>query len=271
MTTSTNAGTNSLGNHHHSHNSMPHNNNSASNNHHHHSVIGNGNKVPNDSNSVGSGVDFVRSSGTSSALNSNGVTSTGSMNGIGGVDRRERDDRGSSRGIDRERERDRDKERARDRERDRDTRDNNSASGTNSSHNDFLNVGASRHAGNSSATQNVTNNATSTANTSNYGGNTSPTITSTSRTSEYPDYLTYYTTISSLEQRRRYKDEFNADYEDYRRFHAEVERVSRRFTQLEERRQREIENENYERSESIKQQIKREYAETTNDPVHKEL
>lgn len=49
----------------------------------------------------------------------------------------------------------------------------------------------------------------------------------------------YYTTISSTEQRRRYKAEFNADYEEYRRLHAQVARVSRRFTQLQDRLKRE--------------------------------
>lgn len=49
----------------------------------------------------------------------------------------------------------------------------------------------------------------------------------------------YYTTISSLEQRRRYKAEFNADYEEYRRLHAQVAKVSKRFIQLQDRLRRE--------------------------------
>lgn len=44
-----------------------------------------------------------------------------------------------------------------------------------------------------------------------------------------------YTTIKDAEQRRRYKADFNADYAEYRDLHAVVERVSRRFAQLEER------------------------------------
>lgn len=44
-----------------------------------------------------------------------------------------------------------------------------------------------------------------------------------------------YTTIKGIEQRRRYKADFNADYAEYRDLHAVVERVSRRFAQLEER------------------------------------
>lgn len=45
----------------------------------------------------------------------------------------------------------------------------------------------------------------------------------------------YYTTISSLEQRRRYKTEFNADYEEYRRLHTQVAKVSKRFIELQDR------------------------------------
>ncbi|KAF5304317.1 hypothetical protein FQA39_LY09696 [Lamprigera yunnana] len=53
--------------------------------------------------------------------------------------------------------------------------------------------------------------------------------------SEFPDYLTEYTTIRNAEQRRRYKSDFNADYAEYRDLHAIVEKVSRRFAELEER------------------------------------
>lgn len=45
----------------------------------------------------------------------------------------------------------------------------------------------------------------------------------------------YYTTISSMEQRRRYKEEFNADYEEYQRLHTQVAKVSIRFTELQDR------------------------------------
>lgn len=66
-----------------------------------------------------------------------------------------------------------------------------------------------------------------------------PTIESKS---EFPDYLTEYTTIKSIEQRRRYKSDFNADYAEYRDLHNVVERVSRRFAQLEERLKQEDES-----------------------------
>lgn len=44
-----------------------------------------------------------------------------------------------------------------------------------------------------------------------------------------------YSTIQDIEQRRKYKADFNADYAEYRDLHAIVEKVSRRFAQLEER------------------------------------
>nr|XP_005898382.1 PREDICTED: RNA polymerase II elongation factor ELL [Bos mutus] len=51
-------------------------------------------------------------------------------------------------------------------------------------------------------------------------------------TSETPDYLLKYATISSSEQRQSYKNDFNAEYSEYRGLHARIERVTRRFTQL---------------------------------------
>nr|CAD7447561.1 unnamed protein product [Timema bartmani] len=52
---------------------------------------------------------------------------------------------------------------------------------------------------------------------------------------EYPDYLTVFTTITNSVQRGQYKAHFNADYTEYRELHAIVEKVSRRFAELEER------------------------------------
>lgn len=48
-------------------------------------------------------------------------------------------------------------------------------------------------------------------------------------------FCSKYTTIRDVEQRRRYKADFNADYKEYRDLHAMVERVSRRFAMLEKR------------------------------------
>ncbi|XP_036619499.1 RNA polymerase II elongation factor ELL [Trichosurus vulpecula] len=51
-------------------------------------------------------------------------------------------------------------------------------------------------------------------------------------TSEMPDYLLKYAAISSSEQRQSYKNDFNAEYNEYRDLHARIERITRRFTQL---------------------------------------
>ncbi|KAL8177910.1 UNVERIFIED_CONTAM: hypothetical protein K2H54_023355 [Gekko kuhli] len=51
-------------------------------------------------------------------------------------------------------------------------------------------------------------------------------------TSEMPDYLLKYTAISSSEQRQSYKNDFNAEYSEYRDLHGRIERITRRFTQL---------------------------------------
>uniref|UniRef100_A0AAY4ADH0 OCEL domain-containing protein n=1 Tax=Denticeps clupeoides TaxID=299321 RepID=A0AAY4ADH0_9TELE len=47
-----------------------------------------------------------------------------------------------------------------------------------------------------------------------------------------PDYIIKYTAVISVDQRQCYKDDFNAEYEEYRALHAKVESVTRRFMQL---------------------------------------
>ncbi|XP_006876369.1 PREDICTED: RNA polymerase II elongation factor ELL [Chrysochloris asiatica] len=51
-------------------------------------------------------------------------------------------------------------------------------------------------------------------------------------TSDTPDYLLKYAAISSSEQRQSYKNDFNSEYTEYRDLHARIERITRRFTQL---------------------------------------
>lgn len=51
-----------------------------------------------------------------------------------------------------------------------------------------------------------------------------------------------FTRIASIEQRRRYKTEFDNDYNEYMRLHAENERVSKRFAHLEESLKNEVHN-----------------------------
>jgi len=67
-----------------------------------------------------------------------------------------------------------------------------------------------------------------------------------------------FTRITSIEQRRQYKTEFDKDYTDYMRLHAENERVSRRFAQLEESlRNTDHKNQRYK---EIQQQILKEFS-----------
>uniref|UniRef100_A0A663NBB2 OCEL domain-containing protein n=1 Tax=Athene cunicularia TaxID=194338 RepID=A0A663NBB2_ATHCN len=56
--------------------------------------------------------------------------------------------------------------------------------------------------------------------------------TSSPSASEQPDYLMKYTTVVSFEQRQRYKNDFYAEYDEYRNLHAQMESVSQKFTSL---------------------------------------
>lgn len=53
-----------------------------------------------------------------------------------------------------------------------------------------------------------------------------------SSTIEMPDYVVKYMPLMSMDQRQSYKDDFNAEYDEYRLLHARVEKITRRFTQL---------------------------------------
>ncbi|NXW84383.1 ELL2 factor, partial [Alopecoenas beccarii] len=55
-------------------------------------------------------------------------------------------------------------------------------------------------------------------------------------TSEQPDYFINYVAIVSYEQRQSYKDDFNAEYDEYRNLHARMESISRRFMELDAQR-----------------------------------
>ncbi|XP_029006743.1 RNA polymerase II elongation factor ELL2 [Betta splendens] len=56
-----------------------------------------------------------------------------------------------------------------------------------------------------------------------------------SSTTETPDYVLKYTPLVSMDQRQSYKDDFNAEYDEYRLLHARVENITRHFTQLDAR------------------------------------
>nr|XP_033708939.1 RNA polymerase II elongation factor ELL2 isoform X7 [Tursiops truncatus] len=62
--------------------------------------------------------------------------------------------------------------------------------------------------------------------------------TEASSTVELPDYLIKYIAIVSYEQRQNYKDDFNAEYDEYRALHARMEMVARRFIKLDAQRKR---------------------------------
>ncbi|XP_070758759.1 RNA polymerase II elongation factor ELL2 isoform X3 [Enoplosus armatus] len=53
-----------------------------------------------------------------------------------------------------------------------------------------------------------------------------------SSTIEMPDYVVKYTPLVSMDQRQSYKNDFNAEYDEYRLLHARVENITHRFTQL---------------------------------------
>lgn len=58
----------------------------------------------------------------------------------------------------------------------------------------------------------------------------------------YPVSLSFiirkYIAIVSYEQRQNYKDDFNAEYDEYRALHARMETVARRFIKLDAQRKR---------------------------------
>ncbi|CAK9810085.1 RNA polymerase II elongation factor ELL2 [Anthophora quadrimaculata] len=234
-----NNGTNNTATGHNSHSSVAHSN-SLTSSRHHHNTGKTTTMLGNDGNTSGTSVDYVARSMPSAVSDGGSAGSySGSSNGVL-ADRRDRSDRNER------------NDRSRGGDRDRESRKRNNGTGANS-YNDL-------------STSDYTANEDSTVTTS----TCSLDLPESPKSSEYPDYLTYYTTISSAEQRRRYKAEFNADYEEYRRLHAQVAKVSKRFTQLQDRLKQEEASGNWVEYEEIRRQILHEYNETKRDPVHKE-
>ncbi|XP_045460114.1 RNA polymerase II elongation factor Ell [Harmonia axyridis] len=81
-----------------------------------------------------------------------------------------------------------------------------------------------------------------------------------------PDYLTEYTTIRNYDQRKRYKDDFNEYYNEYKVLHETVDRVSRRFIELEDRLKHE--NSKSPKYRDLKKQIMKEYKEIKKSTDH---
>lgn len=86
---------------------------------------------------------------------------------------------------------------------------------------------------------------------------TDPNINNINSVSGNPSYdFSKFTPIMSIDQRRQYKTEFDNDFAEYRKMHADLEVVSKRFTELSER----LKNEkNYDRRKEIKSLIFNEY------------
>ncbi|XP_055596380.1 RNA polymerase II elongation factor Ell isoform X2 [Uranotaenia lowii] len=83
------------------------------------------------------------------------------------------------------------------------------------------------------------------------------------------DYTEQFTRITSVEQRRKYKTEFDNDFKEYRKLHETVDSVSRRFAQLEEDLKHQRHNER--RYKEIQRQILREYDESIKDDRFQEI
>nr|XP_033323769.1 RNA polymerase II elongation factor Ell isoform X1 [Megalopta genalis] len=244
-----NAGSNSATSHN-SHSSVAHSNSLSGSSRHYHAA-GKTAVAAAAAGAVGNGVATVDYVPRSSAVNDGGSAASSYSGSSNGTDRRDRSDRGE---WNDRRERNERHDRGRGGDKDRDSKKRNTGNATNSSYNDLASLD---YAANEDTT--VT---TSTCNLD---------LPESPKPLEYPDYLTSYTTISSEEQRRRYKDEFTADYEEYRKLHTQVAKVSERFTQLEERLKQEQRNGNMYEYQEIKQQILSDYNETKRDPIHREM
>ncbi|XP_073397796.1 RNA polymerase II elongation factor ELL2 [Dendrobates tinctorius] len=64
------------------------------------------------------------------------------------------------------------------------------------------------------------------------------TCTSDASTTPPPDYVIKYTVVVSKEQRQSYKEDFNSEYDEYRRLHAQIEKITQKFVHLDKQRKR---------------------------------
>ncbi|XP_038073943.1 RNA polymerase II elongation factor ELL-like [Patiria miniata] len=87
-----------------------------------------------------------------------------------------------------------------------------------------------------------------------------------SSTSSGPDYLNKFTTITSHEQKQRYREIFNKEYIEYKKMHAYVESVTLKFTKLKEELHRAAEDS--EEYRQIKQKVLDEYTKIQEDSVY---
>nr|ASZ69803.1 RNA polymerase II elongation factor [Allomerus octoarticulatus] len=87
---------------------------------------------------------------------------------------------------------------------------------------------------------------------------------------QYFDYRTEFTTISSQEQKRRYREEFTGNYDEYCRLHSQVLVIANRFTHLYTLLQSQKAAGNVLESETT-EQIVREYKEIKQNRVYKQM
>ncbi|NWS03236.1 ELL2 factor, partial [Motacilla alba] len=52
--------------------------------------------------------------------------------------------------------------------------------------------------------------------------------------SHFFHFIRKYVAIVSLEQHQRYKDDFNAEYEEYRNLHSQIDKIIKKFRQFQE-------------------------------------
>lgn len=90
-------------------------------------------------------------------------------------------------------------------------------------------------------------------------------------TGQYHDNRTEYTPITSLEQKRRYKEEFYRNYPEYCRLHSEVLVTANRFRYLYTLWQEQKTSGNMIESQETQEQIYREYKETKQDRVYRQM
>ncbi|KAL0105257.1 hypothetical protein PUN28_016719 [Cardiocondyla obscurior] len=90
-------------------------------------------------------------------------------------------------------------------------------------------------------------------------------------TGQYLDYRTEYTTISNPEQKRRYKEEFYGNYDEYRRLHSRVLVIADRFRHLYQLWQGQKESGNMIESQETREKIFREYKETKQNREYQQM
>ncbi|KAL5005257.1 hypothetical protein ScPMuIL_018713 [Solemya velum] len=84
--------------------------------------------------------------------------------------------------------------------------------------------------------------------------------------SQTPDYVVKYHAIQTADQRQRYKLEFNKEYEEYRQIHCNMEKVAKKFAELEVLMKKT--SQGTEEYETLKNRIRMEYKAQKSDPKY---